>query len=410
MYRARQGFPIAIMLTSAWQAQGLNSDLVERWDAHKDDDFGQLYPSTKRKTFLLDLAWDCVETIATLRSHRIPEPQEAWQDVSRSEKRLLSQIDAILSCGREIVLSISEMAFDPDLSDPDRVYAILMVIGCVDEEIWIRKAVDILQRAALNSPEERLAAIEAMCLIPHPRVREFLAPLLDHHESNVRAAALEILAYRGQLGDKDVMRAINDSSPQVLTQVAANLDRLETSGVGEAHERLLTHSDEQVVRSAFYLGVWQSSPRAKHRMYELCMAERGSFAEAIVFLALLGDERDLAIIRSLIVGGTNRLALRAAGYFGHPDLIPLLTDVLRNAEEEIANETAVALNRITGANLTKTVEKFDYEPGDQEFFDQPPPGQVVLLPSMLRRVMDLSRSSSTKTKCSFSKTAMVSGA
>ena len=79
----------------------------------------------------------CLDTAAVLRAYREPLDGETWLTPAGSEQRLLAQVNAILALGTTAVGQAASLAIDGDLPDPGRVFAALLVLGCVDGREWI---------------------------------------------------------------------------------------------------------------------------------------------------------------------------------------------------------------------------------------------------------------------------------
>lgn len=328
--------------------------------------------------FLWDVASECLEDIANLRTHRLPTAGQDWRSARHSEARLLAQVDAIVGCGRTVLGRLEPWALDADIADPDRVFAAAFVLACVREEESGVTAVRILRAAAARDAAsgipaedgEAPGATEAICLAPHPRVSELVTPLLTDELPGLRAAALTILAYHGSLAHADMMRGLNDLHRDVLAAAAKAAGSCPAPQMRARLEALTRHQDEPTARAAFASSLACGIEGALDVAREYCRQGRPGYADASLWLGLGGRSQDGQLLNELIAGSPDSATIRASAVYGDAGLVPALIGRLAHGESRA--EVASTLAWIVGSGPRDTVPVSEYEPGDEEFLDRTP--------------------------------------
>jgi HEAT repeat protein len=324
--------------------------------------------------YLWDVANDAIEDIATLRHHRIPDAGASWRSVARSEERLLSQLDAVLSCGEEVVRRAERSARSPEIPDPDRLFAVILILGCWETRDSVAMAVDLLRIATTGTADELSAAVDALCLAPHPGCAEALLALLADSSATVRAAAVRILAYREGLPGDDLLALFRDDDPGVLEQAALAAGDFRDPKVTRALEGCLFHPEESVVRAALRSAIRNRSRAGLEAARTYCRDGRAGFADAALFLGLAGASSDVTQIRScLAMLEPPASGVRGAGFLGDPNLVPDLIGCLERLKDDQRREAAHALERITAAGLQVTEEVPVHDPEDLQYLEGTPP-------------------------------------
>src|SRR5258707_12815757 len=95
---------------------------------------------------------ECLDTASVLRTYRKPLRGETWLTPLKSERRLLAQVDAIIGLGVPALVRVEALAFDPDVPDPNRLFAAAFTLGCLDNPRWLNSVVSMLIRAAESTP------------------------------------------------------------------------------------------------------------------------------------------------------------------------------------------------------------------------------------------------------------------
>lgn len=322
------------------------------------------YAERSKADYLWDVARDCLEDLSGLRGQRRPRLREHWRELQLVEHRLLAQIDAVIACGpsawREAINSLQEA----EIPDPDMVFAVALVLGCLSGEEPVRSVADLLLLCEARDPEEVAALIEAIRLAPNPGVKAALNPLLEHERAGVRGAAASILGARCELDARQTGTMIHAEEPQVVCAAIRCAYNLRHSRALNELPRLLTHRYESVVRAALRVATGLSLPEGRRRALDLCGQGRGDFAGSALFVALWGDREDAPVLDRLLADQPGKASVRAAGYLGFIQAIAPLISLLRNSEDKaIVRGAASALERITGARVEQPESAKPGNPG-----------------------------------------------
>jgi hypothetical protein len=291
---------------------------------------------------------ECLDTAAVLRAYREPLDGETWTTPAESEQRLLAQISAIVALGRPALKQVADLALDHDLPDPGRVFAALLVFGCVHGAKWATTARDIFVQAVVRNPQEMAAAVEASCLGANDDIAHSLAPFLRHEHPLLRASVVRVLAFRGALKQKDWHAAICDPDTQVVAAAAAAplqsyaRDHCEPMLLG-----VLIRQKEQLTRSVLQAGVALASAAVHDHAVQIARSDP-SWANALQCVAMFGSMPDARLIAASLDGSQPLAALHAAGTLGAAALTP---DLLALAEcasvPEVQAAARHAAERIT---------------------------------------------------------------
>ncbi|ARN20668.1 hypothetical protein [Piscinibacter gummiphilus] len=296
---------------------------------------------------------ECLGTLGTLRSAREPLAGETWQTPLASERRLLAQVDAIVGLGPTALAQAVDLALDPDVPDPARVFASLFVLGSVDGPGWLKPLQTLFVTATTRHPEEMSAAIEALSLGPNADLHRAMTPLLTHAEARVRAAAVRVLSFRGALAAGDWQAALADPSPGVAAAAAwAPMPRLPLGQAEAALAPLLHSPHEPIAIPVLRAGLGHRLRIAYRRAAELA-EDRPGWADALNLLAMFGFASDAERIAAALVSPAPLPALRAAGTLGHIALVPDLIAALERPGLAPADaaEARMSLWKIAGIAL-----------------------------------------------------------
>jgi hypothetical protein len=280
-------------------------------------DFGIRHEGTQ--AFRLRAATECIDTLGMLRSYREPLAGEAWRIPAASEHRLLAQARAVLVLGAPAVEHAQRLAIDPDVPDADRVFAALFVSGCTAGTTLLAPCIPLLRTALQRDRAEAAAAVEALCLCPSVELPNLLLPLARDPLPSVRAAAVRVLSYRGELPTADWCEALRDPDPRVgLAALGGALHGLERGQAEHALKPLYETSNEMMLRAALRAGMALGLGSAQQAARAVA-ASTPSRADALYLVALHGDPADRALIDRAITADLPAAA-RAAARAGWLDL------------------------------------------------------------------------------------------
>jgi hypothetical protein len=298
---------------------------------------------------------ECLDTVAVLRAYREPLPGETWLLPAGSERRLLAQVNAILALGSNAVHQVASVAIDNDLPEPGRVFAALFVLGCVEGGAWLPNIRDTFVKAVTRHAAEAAAAVEALSLAPNPLLPTCIEPLLSDERPRLRAAALRVMAYRGEVTEAVWQAAMRDTDTVVLAAATAvPLGAYDPEACDQALRALLEHDNEIIVRNALRAGLGIRSQSA----YSRCLAlvdSRPGWADAARCLAMFGFISDAQRIRTLLQGVHWLHGVHAAAVLGSVTLVPDLLNALERIDltPQQSTEVKSALIAITGLPFGK---------------------------------------------------------
>lgn len=276
---------------------------------------------------------ECLDTASVLRTYRKPLRGETWLTPLKSERRLLAQVDAIIGLGERAMAQVEALAFDPDVPDPNRLFAAAFTLGCVDSARWMNSVVSMLIRAAERTSAELDAVTEALCLSPNRQIGTVLEPLLAHRLLAVRVAAVHVMGYRGILPEEAWQSAIASGDADLMASaLKAMPHNFSADTCRSALLPLFGHDNERILRLALNAGLQLRSRAA----YECAIGIANidpSRADSLRFAALFGCWADVARVRSIMAGSEPLVGVKSAGILGYVDLVPDLFAILETAQE-----------------------------------------------------------------------------
>jgi hypothetical protein len=276
---------------------------------------------------------ECLDTVSVLRVYRKPLAGETWWTPLKSERRLLAQVDALIGLGARALDKVDALAFDPDVPDPNRLFAAAFALSCASGPRWRKVVMSLLLRVAGRTQAEGMAVTEALCLSPNRELIEELRPLTDHANHAVRAAAVRALGYHGVLAEEAWHRALADPEIAVVeAAVTAFLHTYDKEACKRALQPLMETGDEKLMRVVLKAGLTLRSSAAYHCAVKL--SERApAWADCLRCVAMFGRKSDVARIQSLLETQDSAVALDAAGHLGYVDLIPALYGFIERGEK-----------------------------------------------------------------------------
>jgi hypothetical protein len=298
-------------------------------------------------------AKECLDTIGVLRGYREPIDGEGWLVPAGSERRLLAQVNAIVALGPPALEQVIELSLDSSVPDPGRVFAALLVIGCVEGADWLQRGQDIFTAAVVRNPAEAGAGIEAMSLAPHPGIRPLLAPFLRDERTGIRSSVTRVLALRGELTQAEWAQAVQHREPAIAAAALVAPLRGYDAEVCERTLRPLLEGleRESLMRLALRAGL-SLRLGAAHSCAVVIARSDPSWAESASIMAMFGYLDDVRQVRELLDGPTMVEAMRAAAILGNIAVVPDLLEVLnRDAPPEIEVVARDALTTITGVDF-----------------------------------------------------------
>jgi hypothetical protein len=347
--------------------------------------------------FRSQAAAECFDTAAVLRAYREPLEGETWQLPRESEERLLAQVEAIVMLGSDALAAVARRAIDPDLPDPGRVFAALLTLGCIEGSHWVSAVTEIFVTAVVRDATEAEAAIEALSLAPNLELRLPLIALVHDTRPLIRAAALRVLGFRGDLPEPVWVDALRDGDRRVvLAALCSPLGSYDALACATALEPHLAVDSERIVSAALRAGTSRRLALAHECATQIVRSGDPTWANAAICLATFGLSGDAKRLTYLLDSAPWLIGVSAAARSGLGALLPPLFGLLARRGIDATQTAAVglALTTVTGlpfASLDRPSDahglwagrRADFEPSVRYRH-----GQRLDLTVMLRSLID----------------------
>jgi hypothetical protein len=312
-----------------------------------------------------------VEELGMLGLVRQPREGQGWSGKARTEKRLLARVDAIVSCGAQVLPSLVRLLERRPVPDAELTWGLLFLFGSVAGDDMIDEALRLARASALSVSEVRDAVADAFALIPNVRIEARLRPWLRSSDANERAIAVHALGRRGALSADELPAVLEDElvvareAAFAIGSVAGRLDE-------RALETVLHHGDEIVARRALFAAVSRHHAAGLRRARRLVAGQQGTFADAaLVFAVSEGREGLDLLLEDAAVSGAPAV-LVALGWFGHMGAIPYLLGRLESEDDVTVAAAANALARMAGHVLDDELPRPTPEPPREDRRDAKP--------------------------------------
>jgi len=179
------------------------------------------------------------------------------------------------------------------------------------------------------------------------QIAEDLAQLVRSAEPSSRARALDVLAFHRLPAPDGALELIRDPDEQVRSLAFGAAGRL---GLGieaaQLNEALATQ-DPSLRRAALEAGARLGTASLVDLCRNAATQRDGPVAEALAFLGVVGDARDLPLLQAALQNSElASAALRGLAALGNVGTIPLIISLMEDAE--LASAAGAAYTRITG--------------------------------------------------------------
>jgi len=309
----------------------------------------------------------CLVDLGMLGLMRRPLDGQSWTGRQTAERRLLARVDAIVSFGEAVLPRLVKLLEDRPLPDPELTWAILFLFGSIAGDDALDQAMRVAHATTLDTPEMVDAIGEALSLAPHPGIAHAMREWLRDPAAERRAVAVKVLGRRRELTAPEATTAARDRELIVLTAAARALGNVEGSVDFKLIQDLLHHESEEIVRVALESSILLRTGLGVSRARALAAEDQPEMAQSASVLGIATDQREVDLFREMVSKLNSPSAIRAAGWFGHPQLIEPLLNRLRNGNETVKSAAIEALQRITGASLTDDDPDPAYENDDLPF-------------------------------------------
>jgi len=328
--------------------------------AERDDGRNAVAPRGE-KAQLARFARDCMEDIAILSGLRRARDEDAWGDAERFDKRLLANLDALVSLDLPrskrgtklgVVSSLWRHATEWSVPDIGRAFAFAFVLSCLDTPDAIRWVMLALRRA----PERvHIAFEDALALGSNPAIDDGLRDLASGEtRPELLALALRVIRRRGAADVPSLMPLLAHPDREIARAAVWTLSPAPREEI-EAPLVLLLEGDLRVsIAAARVLSAAGSQDAVRHLRTVLRRAtsEGGDFArtvglDAAIALSVMGEARDSEALAA--IAGVQPALLPWLGVHGFASHLPTLWTALeRHSVGEDGRNVARAIHRITG--------------------------------------------------------------
>lgn len=304
------------------------------------------------------LARDCLEDVALGRTLRTPNALEGWRDQGPFEARLLASLDAFATYAGAALPMVSLYHAEASAPDPERAFAVALVLGCIEGADTVGAALMTLKQSA---PETYPGWIDGFSLASSPVVDRAMGELATGPRAPLARLAMEVLFRRGATPAELARSLVASSDPGLACAAARAL------GIAGPRDEAILALEEATLRTEDD-GVWLAAVEAllvrRHaparELLRQVLAKgspEGRIAEAATLLALVGHAADAEALIARFRGHPTPSLARALGRFGSAAVFSELLGALSSEDEDLVAAAAEALERITGAGLFTELEE-----------------------------------------------------
>jgi hypothetical protein len=330
---------------------------------------------------------------------RRPDPGDLWWTNDVVEELLLRNVDALVSCGTGYFPHLVRVLEERPLPDPELAWSAIYLHGSIGgtdaldqvkrlvatSGLWdTPKTIEVRGNvgfedeeeadAAEDDEEEPLDAIslfdavtDALVFAPHRGIEIWLREWLGDPDPVRRRAAYHVLGRRRAITVLQCRPGLDDPSPEVMLEAVKALQ----GAIGDVHAgdlaRVLGHRDERIFAAAVESALARDVAAGITRAHHLVREGRGAFGGAAVYTAIGEGADAFGSLMEAAQGGGGPALLEALGWFGEPRSVDLLLAGLQSEDIAIVRTALSALQRITGASLTKDDPDPDYEEHERPF-------------------------------------------
>ena len=307
-------------------------------------------PAMSEAQFLRERVRWCFEDVTMVGVQRAPLLGDPWRGSRTLERRLLWSIDAIVAMGPPALDELEAQVLDAPLKDPSRVFAIAMILGCVNGRDALAMAERVFGALEMDDPQHAAQLGAALKLVPHPYLPLSLRTFLSDPDPARRALAIDVLAYRGMATPDELARAGSD---EVDVAVAALpwLALTKHPGVRAAIDAAIEGPVARLRTAARVAMVLSGDFRAATSLGGALDAEGEEGDAAASLLGIVAGPTDAQVLLERAQATPTRASVAAVGWAGAKASVPALMALLQHADEPVVLAAAYALDRITNAGL-----------------------------------------------------------
>ncbi len=298
-------------------------------------------------------ARECFFEIGMLGLQRLPLPGDDWRACRSLDRRLVTALDAVAALGPVALAHLESIAMDAPSVDPMRVFAMAMVGGSFEGRDVLGCAERVLHRFGAADPLIFEPFAAALKLSANAFVPSAMATLFHSGVTGRRAIAIDVLAHRGGLDERQLAELCESTDPRELALGLRALGVARHRDLSRVVERALAHQDREVVAAALDALILASRPEAASAARAAASGVLGD--EALIRLAMIATFDDARWLLDRMRAAPSAASIEAVGRAGLVAAVAPLIGLLGD-DEEIALAAGAALERLLGANLVDTIE------------------------------------------------------
>ncbi|MBW2737391.1 MAG: HEAT repeat domain-containing protein [Deltaproteobacteria bacterium] len=329
-----------------------------------------LAPGPSDRGFAIGLYQEHLEEIGFLFSQckaLFSDPEINWPEVAEFEERLAAHVDAI-ELGEDLALRCARQLLKSD--DEEEMRAAAYTLTTVNGD----QTMDDVLKTMVNADDELISYfVDALKHTSYKQTSDQLLQFLSHERPEISLAAIEILDYRREGEERQLVPLLQDVNSKVISVAVQALGRLRHKDTIPYLERSLNYEDPTVQQNAslalLRIGHY---PAVKH-LSTLCQGDP-SAKWAAGYLALSGRADDLhPLISAYNNLGMTSDVLKAIGVLGNVDAVEMLISELNSKDEALRVAAGEALELLTGAGLKETITVVEKIDKDELFEGEEPP-------------------------------------
>ncbi|MGE3669073.1 MAG: hypothetical protein AB7K71_05410 [Polyangiaceae bacterium] len=295
----------------------------------------------------------CFEEVTMVGMARLPMLNEPWRSMETFDQRMLNSIDAMIALGPSVLSQLESWVVDSPAPDPFRVWAITMVLGCVEGRDSLAAAERAFHRVALADDDAVPQFARALKLIPHagviPLARKFLR---DPKPAN-RGLGVEVLVELEAITPEELEWAAF-AEAEVAAPALLPLALSKHPKIREAINHAYALPGPRVRQAVWEAMAVSNDPRFTYTLYQELGGELRD--DALLMLGALGGQQDVEQLFKLFATEQQPILASALGWAGDAAHIEPLMQTLKGKDADLALAAAFALERITAAGLFEEVE------------------------------------------------------
>ncbi|MCA9630572.1 MAG: hypothetical protein KC766_23035 [Myxococcales bacterium] len=309
----------------------------------------------------------CFEEVAMVGMARLPMLNEPWRTMETFDQRMLNSIDAIIALGPSALEQLEGWVVDSPAPDAFRVWAITMILGCVDGRDALAAAERAFHRVALADDQAITQFGRALQLVPHRGVVPLARKLLRSPQPANRGLGVEVLVALNAITPEELEWAAF-AEPELVTPALLPLALAGHPRVRDAVNHAYALPGPAVRHAVWEAMAASQDPRFTYTLHQELGGELHD--DAVLMLGALGGQQEVEQLFKSFSSQPQPIVASALGWAGDAAHIEPLMQTLKGKDAELALAAAFALERITAAGLFEEVE---VPPEELEEPDAPEP-------------------------------------